>query len=248
MDSKTGAGGARSRTTGARRRRTGTGVVLSEEAIVDAALHLIELRGAEHLSARTLGAARGADPTALYRYFDGMDDLQLAVADRLIGIALDRWGPAEDDWIESLRRLGWAFYRVYVLDYPHSGRNAAARVTRRPNEIRVVETVLGILRTAGFDDATAVERFQVLVDFILAFAALDSTFATMSPQARDADVKSWTSAYAALSPETHPNIAATAELLASRMADDSFEPALEMLLAGLKTLPRSRGGAKGPKT
>ena len=44
------------------------------------------------------------------------------------------------------------------------------------------------------------------------------------------------------------SIAATAELLASRMADDSFEPALEMLLAGLKTLPRSRGGAKGPKT
>ncbi|CAN5672192.1 hypothetical protein BH10ACT9_BH10ACT9_05080 [soil metagenome] len=57
---------------------------------IDAAVNLIENRGVGVLSARTLARAVGADPSALYRYFDGVDDVLRAVADRMIGLAMDR--------------------------------------------------------------------------------------------------------------------------------------------------------------
>ncbi|MDX3213763.1 helix-turn-helix domain-containing protein, partial [Streptomyces scabiei] len=52
-----------------RRRPTRSGVVLSEELIVDTALRLVGEHGPEALSVRRLGTALGCDPSALYRYF-----------------------------------------------------------------------------------------------------------------------------------------------------------------------------------
>lgn len=76
---------------GRRRRRTRAGTDLSREVYIDAAVNLIENRGAAVMSARTLAAAVGADASALYRYFGSVDDVLRAVADRMIGIALDNW-------------------------------------------------------------------------------------------------------------------------------------------------------------
>ena len=75
----------RQQAAGRRRRRTRTGTELSRETYVDAAVNLIENRGASVLSARTLAAAVGADASALYRHFTGVDDVVRAVADRMIG-------------------------------------------------------------------------------------------------------------------------------------------------------------------
>lgn len=77
-----------------RRRPTKTGVVLSEELIVETALRLLKEHGADALTVRRLGLALGADPTALYRYFRDTDDLLLAIADELIGRTLRTWRPA----------------------------------------------------------------------------------------------------------------------------------------------------------
>lgn len=76
-----------------RRRPTKTGVVLSEELIVETALRLLKEHGADALTVRRLGLALGADPSALYRYFRDTDDLLLAIADELIGRTLRAWHP-----------------------------------------------------------------------------------------------------------------------------------------------------------
>ncbi|MGW7754538.1 TetR/AcrR family transcriptional regulator [Streptomyces violaceusniger] len=228
----------RARSTGQRRRRTGGGLVLSQDVIVDTALALIAGRGPESLTARVLGAELGADPSAIYRYFAGMDDLWLAIADRLISTSLDAWQP-QDDWLADLASLGRAFYQVYVVEYPQAGRVAAARVTRRPNEFRVIEAVLEILRTAGFDRETAVDRLWVLTDFVLAYAALDAGFACLPDQARTGDDHAWEHEYAQAAAHTHPNIAATTHLLIRRMSTSSFEAAQTLLLEGLRHSPRT---------
>ncbi|NUS78818.1 MAG: helix-turn-helix transcriptional regulator, partial [Streptomyces sp.] len=71
-----------------RRRPTKSGTVLSEELIVGTALRMLREHGTEGLTARRLGLALDADPSTLYRYFRGMDDLTLAIGDALIGQAL----------------------------------------------------------------------------------------------------------------------------------------------------------------
>lgn len=77
-----------------RRRPTRTGTVLSERLIVETALRMLREHGSAGLSARRLGAALGADPSTLYRYFTGMDELTRAIGEELIGRALDGWPPA----------------------------------------------------------------------------------------------------------------------------------------------------------
>lgn len=216
--------------TGRRRRPTASGIQLSADRIIDAATNLLERRGPEGLSARKLGAALGADPTAIYRYFTGMDDITLAVADRLIGQAMQGF-VAGPDWRSTLRELACRVHDVYV-DHPHVAQVAFCRVTRRPHEMAFVETVLAILHDAGFSTAGAVVRYRCLADLMLCFAGQDAGLKILPPDILEGDDQAWLAAYRDLGADTHPHIAKAAPLLAENMATSAFTTALDYLLAG----------------
>ncbi|QHA02591.1 TetR family transcriptional regulator [Streptomyces broussonetiae] len=211
-----------------RRRPTRTGTVLSEEIIVRTALRVLREHGSTGLTARRLGAALGADPSTLYRYFAGMDDLARAIGDELMGRALDNW-TATGDWRTDLRALGRAIYDAY-LAHPQAALLTASRVTGRPREIAVDETILGILRGAGLPDPVAVGVYHTFIDQSLAFAALDAGSLALADEARAGDEEMWHTTYARLPAESHPHIAATAPLLARHMPHSAYPAALEMLL------------------
>ncbi|MGW7051141.1 TetR/AcrR family transcriptional regulator [Streptomyces sp. NPDC054887] len=210
-----------------RRKPTKRGVVLTEQLIVETALRMLHEHGREGLTVRRLGVALGADPSTLYRYFRGTDDLTLAIADELIGRAMRGWG-ATGDWRADLRDVGLRIHTAY-LAHPEAAVLTANRVSGRVNEIATDEAVLGILRSAGFPDPDAVRIYQAFIDQTLAFAALDAASLALPESARTADEEVWRATYARLSPETHPNIAATAPLLVARMNDSAYPTALEML-------------------
>ncbi|WAZ25842.1 TetR/AcrR family transcriptional regulator [Streptomyces cinnabarinus] len=212
-----------------RRRPTKQGVVLSEELIVATALRLIEEHGAEALSVRRLGRALGADPSSLYRYFRHTDDLLLAVADELIGRTLRTWRPT-GDWRADLRDLGLRMHEG-ALAHPRAAVLSAYRVTGRAHEIQAVETILGVLRGAGFPDAEAVRVYHAFVDQALAFGALDSASTALPKAARDAESAVWKATYARLPADTHPHIAATARHLVADMRLSSYPAALDLLLS-----------------
>ncbi|MFJ6350638.1 TetR/AcrR family transcriptional regulator [Streptomyces sp. NPDC054835] len=211
-----------------RRRPTRQGTVLSEELIVATALRMLREHGAAGLTARRLGSALGADPSTLYRYFSGLDDLTRAIGEALMGHALDSWTPT-GAWRPDLRALGLAIHASY-LAHPQAALLTASRVTGRPREIALDETVLGILREAGFGDADAVGLYHAFIDLALAFAALDAGALTIKDEARAADEDMWSSTYARLPAATHPHIAATAHLLADRMNDSAYPVLLDTLL------------------
>jgi AcrR family transcriptional regulator len=221
-------------TTRKRRRRTQSGAVLSAELITETAMRLIEEHGADALSARRLGIALGADPTALYRYFTNTDDLLLAVADTLIGQSLDGFART-GDWRADLRELADRIYRTN-LAHPRVAVLAAARVTRRPNEARGIETILDILHGAGFSDRDAVLHYHAFIDVVLSFSALDASALGLDDAVRAADHQSWQRIYAHL--DGHPNIARNAAYLIETMPDSSFRTAIGLFLAGLAVSAR----------
>lgn len=223
-----------------RRRPTKQGAVLSERLIVDTALRLIAQHGAEALSVRRLGAALGADPTALYRYFRNTDALLLAVADEMIGRAQEGW-TATGDWRTDLRAMGVRINSCY-RNNPQAAVLAAHRTTGRPHETRAVERILGILRTAGFPDELAVRIYHAFVDQALAFAAQDAAAAALPPAAREKDEEVWHEVYGRLSPDTHPHIAATFPLLAADMSGSGYPFALELMLAAIEALRPTDAG------
>jgi AcrR family transcriptional regulator len=228
-----------------RRRPTKQGVVLSEELIVATALRLIEEHGAEALSVRRLGRALGADPSSLYRYFRHTDDLMLAVADELIGRTLRIWRPT-GDWRADLRDLGLRIH-TGALAHPRAAVLSSHRVTGRAHEIQAVETIIGVLRDAGFPDAEAVAVYHAFIDQALAFAALDSADRVLPKAARDAEAAVWRATYARLPADTHPHIAATARHLMADMRHSSYPAALDLLLgaaaARLEEFRGQEGGA-----
>ncbi|MFG3200589.1 TetR/AcrR family transcriptional regulator [Streptomyces sp. NPDC048192] len=228
-----------------RRRPTKQGVVLSEGLIVETALRLIEEHGADALSVRRLGRALGADPSSLYRYFRHTDDLMLAIADELIGRTLRTWRPT-GDWAADLRDLGLRMH-AGALAHPRAAMLSAHRVTGRAHEIQAVESILGVLRRAGFPDPEAVRIYHAFVDQALAFGALDSAGTALPKAAREAEAQVWRSTYGRLPADTHPHIAATAPHLVAAMRSSSYPAALDLLLTAARTrLDRIRtGGGAG---
>jgi AcrR family transcriptional regulator len=229
-----------------RRRPTKQGAVLSERLIVDTALRLLRHHGSAGLSVRRLGVALGADPSTLYRYFDGIDDLTLAIADELIGRSFHGWEPT-GDWWRDLHSLGIRSHASY-LDHPQAAVLSASRVSGRTSEKSAVETILGILREAGFPDGAAVRLYRAYVDQMLAFAALDGAELALPDDVRESDRQLWRSSYAQLPAETHPHIAATAELLVDLSERSAYPDALELLLDGARALLHRLDSARGTTT
>jgi AcrR family transcriptional regulator len=208
--------------------QTRSGVTLSADVIIDAAMRQVGEHGGAALSVRRLGAAIGADPTAIYRYFATMDELLLELGDRLIGLGLDGFTPGPD-WKENLRALGLRTHAVY-LRYPQVAMMVASRITGRRHEARIIELILSELRRAGFDDVSAVRLYRTFGELTLAFSAVDAAFLALPDATRAADEARWTEAYGAIDPATHPNIAALAPIIAEHTAMATFESALGLLL------------------
>lgn len=202
--------------------------MLSEELIVDTALRMMSEHGAGGLSVRRLGAALGADPTALYRYFAGTDDLLLAVADELIGRSIAGWTPS-GDWRQDLRAIGQRIRDSY-LDCPQAAVLTMYRTTGRRNEATSINTILGVLRGAGFPDDEAVRLYHVLVDQGMASAAQQACWAAMPDPAQQAEYEVWDHRYPALPPQTHPHLTAVAPLLQREMRRNSYDYALELFI------------------
>ncbi|MGW3075348.1 MULTISPECIES: TetR/AcrR family transcriptional regulator [unclassified Kitasatospora] len=222
-----------------RRRPTKQGVVLSAELIVDTAIRLIGGHGAEALTVRRLGAALGADPSAVYRYFHSTDDLLLAIADELIGRAQRGWRPT-GDWRADLRAIGLRIHASYQA-HPQAAILAAHRTTGRTHEIAAVEAILGVLRTAGFPDPEAVRIYHAFVDQSLGFAALDAATLALPAAAQNADLHVWQGSYARLDAADHPHIAATAHLLTTDMRRSGYPYALDLLLEAAEARLRAAG-------
>ncbi|MFJ8199259.1 TetR/AcrR family transcriptional regulator [Streptomyces sp. NPDC096152] len=211
-----------------RRRPTRGGTVLSEGLIVGTALRLLREHGSAGLTARRLGLALDCDPSTLYRYFRGMDDLTLAIGDALVGQALRDWAPT-GEWRADLRTVGLRIHAVYVA-HPQAALVTTNRVTGRANELAADEAVLEVLRGAGFPLPDTVRIYHAFIDQTLAFAALDAASLALPSAALRADDAMWRSTYARLPAATHPRIAEAAPLLATRMVTSAYPTALEMLL------------------
>ncbi|MET7271626.1 TetR/AcrR family transcriptional regulator [Streptomyces flaveolus] len=226
-----------------RRRPTRSGVLLSEDLIVETALRLIGQHGPDALSVRRLGTALGCDPSALYRYFHDTDDLVLAIADRIIGDAMAGFVPG-DDWVTSLREMALRV-RAGYLAHPRAAAMASYRVTRRRNEIRAVDTGIGLLLSAGFEPAPAARLYLAFIDTVLSHAATEAAFQALPGQQREADRTAWRAVYAGLDPKSYPALTAAGEGL-SAMAEGSFEVAVDLMLEALAArAPKVRRGGAG---
>ncbi len=210
----------------------GRPAALSRELIVDAAANLVAEHGAEAMTARRLGEALGCDPSALYRHYANMDDLQREVGDRFLA-AVHVAPRRGESWVAAVRRI-CVELRAVQLHQPRLAVLVRAAPTRLANELRITEALLRELRRGGFDPAQVAAAYHSLIELTVGAAAIDATMAAEPAAARRRAYREWRAHYGTLDPAEFPNAVAVAGHLYEGSADDRFVFALDALLLGIR--------------
>lgn len=222
-----------------------SGSQLSTEAIIDASLRIAARGSADAFTVRRLGEELGADPTAIYRHFRDKDELLLSVADRAYGELLEGI-PEGLGWQDRLRALARESLRV-ALKYPAVSSATASRTTRRTNEFRIVEFILGAVTDAGLEGADAALYYRALADALLAYVGQAAAYALVDPEIRAGDESSWVREYRTVDPVLFPAITRLSTELAELSRDDIYDVRVEALITAieLRAASTDRAAAEG---
>jgi AcrR family transcriptional regulator len=199
---------------------------LSREQVANAALELADGEGLDALSMRALADRLGVGTMTLYGYFRNKGELLDAVVDSAVA---DSEPPVlEGEWRRQLREVV-LYARRSLLRHPSLVELRVRRPVLRPEALRFSETLLSILREAGFDVREGAAAFRLLFTYTLGFAALSPMDAT--EDARRAAL----AALAALPPDEYPSLTeARAEASAAMGGEEVFEYGLDRILDGLE--------------
>lgn len=215
----------------AERARTRPG--LTREAILATALAIGDAEGVDAISLRRVAHQLGVTPMALYRHVESKELL----FDGLLDLAYGEIGlpdPDTVDWWEGLAVIAQSTRRVMVA-HPAAAAIAAARPSRGPNTLRIVECILGLLMRAGFDAATAMEIQTTFIRFVVAVVALEvSLMPEPTPEKRQETARRVRSELESLPPDEYPNLIAAAPYIAPHDPERTFTQALELLRAGIE--------------
>jgi AcrR family transcriptional regulator len=216
---------------------------LDRDAIVDAALRVLDREGIDGLSMRRLAEELGTGPATLYWHVRNKDELLDLVLERVIG----EFTPPPADparWEEQLRKMAHSMRNV-MRSHRDLARISLGRWPLGPNALRVLEWTLALARGAGLPDRDAARVGYLLPLYVMGFALDQDAEGPMPVEegtTLDERIEEIRAYFASLA-DHFPNIAATADEIVGGDIDERFEYGLDVLLAGLA----SRAGGTGSR-
>lgn len=140
------------------------------ERIVEAALQIVDVDGAESLSLRALAQRLGSSTATLYRHFDNRDELLVHVVDHTFKEAPTQAGELHDlDWEAACRSMATSMFES-LRKHPNVTPLLLAQAPTGPNAVALRELALQMLLDAGFSPPVAVRSYATLARFVLGFA------------------------------------------------------------------------------
>lgn len=209
------------------RRRTVPRPALSREAVVAAALKVLEDGGGEALTMRRVADRIGVSASSLYGYVANKEELVQLVLDRIFdGVTV----PPTGSWQETIKEFSRAMLAVFRR-HPGVAALTLGRVAVTPSMLAMGERILSELRRAGIPDQVAAFVGDLGGLYVAAFAyELDITPLDGREQDFLAQFTAWVKSLPA---ERFPNTLAVADKLTAGSADDRFEWGLDVLVRGL---------------
>ncbi|GAA3893038.1 hypothetical protein GCM10022243_67530 [Saccharothrix violaceirubra] len=207
---------------------------LSEEAIVAAALELLDDRGAEAVSVRGIASRVGVAPNAIYTYFPDKAAVLRAVVDRLIG----EEGPAlltgDAPWRDRLRDLALRL-RADLLRHPGAAALVAGAPMDGQRALELGERLLDVLAEAGLEPDDAARASYALIVYILGAIALEAAeLDPTRPAPPEAErIAARRAAFGAVPADAYPRTARAADVIAGYVSTDQFVWGLDRFVTGL---------------
>ncbi|WP_037570028.1 TetR/AcrR family transcriptional regulator C-terminal domain-containing protein [Phaeacidiphilus oryzae] len=234
--------------------------VLNQQAIVDAALEIVDEEGLDALSMRRVAQRLGTGPASLYAHISGKEELLELLLNQVYGELALPGAPDPARWREQAKAL------LTASRDNLAGHGDLARAALRggsvtlPNALRVTEAMLGILRAGGVERQEAAYAMDLLALYTVADAverALglrgsadggpspatavnaegDETNEEYRERVRDY--------YASLPAERYPILRTMADPMVRNVGDERFQFGLDVILGGLASRAAVRGRRDG---
>ena len=214
---------------------------ISRDAIVAAAIGLLDREGLAALSMRRLAEELGTGAASLYWHVGSKDGLLDLVLDEVIGEGKVP-DPDPDRWQEQLKQIA-RDQRAASHRHPWVVRVSVGRIPMGPNALRYSERILAILRAGGLPPHLAVQGYLLLIATINGFTidetgVEDSANPAASAMPRDPEslqqAANMASDYVASLPAAQfPTMTALAGEFAFSDPDERFELLIDIFVDGL---------------
>jgi AcrR family transcriptional regulator len=211
---------------------------LSRDAIVDAALQIVRAEGIDALSMRRLAQALDTGPASLYVYVANQAELWELLFDAALATVTTE--PTDPErWREQLHELARRMVHMMAVEYPGMARLAMAHIPVGDNSMRVVESMLSLLKAGGVSDQSAAYAVDLIGSYTTAVAYEESLYSALynDPEHAAREVERVGERFASLSPERYPTIAALAEKMTYGDGDGRFALGLDVIVNGLIATP-----------
>jgi AcrR family transcriptional regulator len=205
---------------------------LTRDAIVDAALALLEREGLQGLSMRRVAQELGAGAASLYWHVGDKEELLSLMLDRIVGEA-ETIEPDPENWQEQVKEMMRATRRL-LLKRRDAAQISLGRVPAGPNSLPVMERTLAVLAAAHLPPRVISYAADMFALFVGGFA-FEESMPQAGPPAALGEY------FASLPPDRFPTLVALAGDLTEGGADERFEFAIELLVAGLEAMAKREG-------
>jgi len=207
---------------------------LSREAIVDAAIEIIDRDGVDAVTIRRLARELDTGAASLYWHVTNKDQLLELVYDRILGeIEFPEPDPAR--WEEQIREVARSSYAV-MARHNDASLLSIGNIPFGPNGLRMIEWTFAVLRGAGLPDQI-VGFFGDLLGRFVDASVLEETRGRGAADDGGPDDEQLAMMFAyiaALPPDRFPNLVSMTPTMFAGDATTRFELGLDILLAGLK--------------
>jgi AcrR family transcriptional regulator len=207
---------------------------LSEDAVVDAALAILQSEGPQAVTMRRVAAALDTGAASLYVYVSGREGLLQAMLDRVTA-TIELESPDPSRWRTQLHSLLARVHRALVA---HPGIAAMTLADSPTTEavLRLTENLLGILLAGGLDPQDAAWACDIFVSLVMA-AAREDDVRRARGRRDDGDRRHQAEeiykAFVGLPPDRFPLIVAHAAQMVAGNGDERFRYAIDVVTDGV---------------
>jgi AcrR family transcriptional regulator len=206
---------------------------LSRQAVLAAALELVDAEGLDALTMRRLGQKLNRDPTSLYRYAAN----RAALLDGVSELVLDELSihPKDPDWQAQLRHIAHDL-RLLALRHPNVVPLLVTRPLSTPlglrplGTLRPLEQILSLLIDAGFAPADALHVYRAYYGFLYGHILNELQELIVDPDENEAILRL---GLHRLPPKDFPRLRALGPVLADYDGAAELDQGINILLSGL---------------
>jgi AcrR family transcriptional regulator len=196
---------------------------IDREAVLEAALRLLDAEGVEALTMRRLASELGVSAMAPYRHVGSKDELLMVLVDRLA--ARLAYPPRPPDPKGAMLVL-WSTIYDSLAEHPWVPEVLARRRMMAPSVLDAVEEIHAALRDAGLGIDAAVRAYRLMWNFTLGSLLVRAGAGAEGPS-RQRELRG------APDPARYPMLAAAAAGWTAAAGRDSYREDLAALIDAL---------------